>query len=281
MNLPLFAVYRILAGIVVVTGVASWLADLSAGQMAGIVAALAVAVVLAGAAWLIVGLLGQHGAMLLRIEVMEARLADPVPTPPERDFVGLPAGIVAPTFALPDLSGTPMTLDALREAGRHVVLLFIDPDCDACAAMLPSIAEWQRVHAGTLTLAVVSRGTAAENRAEFGDHAIAPVLMQAHREVARAYRADVTPSAVVVMADGRIGSPVVAGPDEIGQLVQSVADAAAGASAGRDAAQPPAVLVGEPAPAPATARNDTHTASTSRNGRATTSAGHAGAVSTG
>lgn len=244
MNLPLLAAHHMLAGTLAASGIASWLDELSAGQLAGIAVALVVALMVIGAAWLIVGLLGRQGELLLRLEEMETRLHDASPQSPEREVTGLPARIAAPTFSLPDLTGGTTSLDMLRDAGRNVILLFISPGCAACASMLPGIVEWQRDHAEWVTLAMVSRGTIAENRAEIGDLAIGPVLVQADREVSLAYRVDLTPSAVVVLADGRIGSPVVVGPEAIGDLVRNVVSAAAG----RDVARLSTIPVGELAP---------------------------------
>src|SRR5690242_6214722 len=51
------------------------------------------------------------------------------------------------------------------------------------------------------------------------EHGIRRVLVQAAREVAEAYQVPATPAAVVVRADGAIGSPVALGQDAIGVLV--------------------------------------------------------------
>ena len=54
------------------------------------------------------------------------------------------------------------------------------------------------------------------------------MLLQQEREVAELYQALETPTAVVVQADGRIGSVVVAGADEIRSLVQKLVGAESG-----------------------------------------------------
>jgi peroxiredoxin len=63
----------------------------------------------------------------------------------------------------------------------------------------------------------------AENNRAMNSHQAGPVLLQQKREVAETYQAWGTPAAVLVRADGTIGSPVAQGADAIRTLVaQSV-----------------------------------------------------------
>jgi peroxiredoxin len=71
-------------------------------------------------------------------------------------------------------------------------------------------------------IALVSRGTPEANRAKSAEHGLTQVLLQDDREVAESYRADGTPSAVIVRPDGTIGSPVAAGAEAIRALVAQV-----------------------------------------------------------
>ncbi len=71
----------------------------------------------------------------------------------------LPVGQAAPEFSLPDLDGNPVTLAMLRSPGKPVLLVFTDPHCNPCMALLPDIAQWQREQAGHATVAVISRDT--------------------------------------------------------------------------------------------------------------------------
>ena len=132
---------------------------------------------------------------------------------------GLPLGSKAPAFSLVGLHGETMTLDALRAADRPVLLLFMDPGCGPCNALLPEVGRWQREQAAQLTLAIVTRGTAEANRAKSAEHGIAHVLLQHDREVSTAYQAHGTPSMVLVRPDGTIGSAVASGPEAIQALV--------------------------------------------------------------
>ncbi len=60
---------------------------------------------------------------LLRMEQLQREVLAPLR--PDQRPSGLPPGTKAPSFALPDLSGQPVSLDAL--AGREVRLVFASP----------------------------------------------------------------------------------------------------------------------------------------------------------
>lgn len=112
-----------------------------------------------------------------------------------------------------------MTLDALRAPGKPLLLLFTDPECGPCSALLPDLARWQRELVGTLTIAFISRRTRDANRAKATEHGLTNVLVQEKDDVADAFQARGTPAAVLVHADGTIASPVVTGAEAIRGLV--------------------------------------------------------------
>jgi peroxiredoxin/uncharacterized membrane protein YphA (DoxX/SURF4 family) len=269
-----------LAAFVVVAGrgdagpsAVAWVGDLSALELAGVGGGALALGLLAVETALLVNLLRQSGRLLLRLEAVEGRLAvEPEVAPaaqPEMPQPGLPVGTPAPPFLLPGLYGETLTLDALRARGKPVVLLFTDPKCGPCNALLPEVGRWQRVHDGDITMAVLTRGTGDENRAKATEHGIPNVLLQQDREIAEAYGEDGTPAAVVVHPDGSIASALAAGADAISALVAttvgtpgaarvvpvsppSVPADGAGEASGNGAAAvptPPAgPSIGEPAP---------------------------------
>lgn len=148
---------------------------------------------------------------------------------------GLPVGTLAPSFALPDTHGEEVTLQALCARGRPVVLLFMSPYCGPCQTLLPGLSRWQAVLADRLTIAVVSTGSAEENRSITAE-GIEEVLLQQEWEVMSSYRMDATPSAVVVAPDGRIASTTVEGSRPIEPLVrQTLRREATGAIGGAPA----------------------------------------------
>ena len=200
-----------------------WFGALALVQWIELIAGIIIVALLAGAGWLLLLMLRQQGRLLLRIENLEAQLqasstaapqpAAQVPQP------GLPVGSQAPAFALPGLYGETITLDFLRAAGKPIVLLFTDPGCGPCTALMPEVGRWQREYLSKLSVALISRGTPEANRAKVSEHGITQVLLQKDREVAEAYQATGTPGAVLVRPDGTIGSPLVMGADAIRALV--------------------------------------------------------------
>ncbi len=203
--------------------VTGWLGDRTGFERVVIVGGIAGLALLIGEGWMLLHVLTQHGRLLLRIDALEASggapaLAAPAPS------AGLPIGAPAPVFSLTGLYGETLTLDALRAAGKPTLLLFTDPNCGPCNALLPMIGRWQREMALTMTLTLISRGTPEANRAKSMEHGLTLVLLQQNREVAEAYQATATPAAVLVRPDGTIGSAAAIGADEIAQLVARTTD---------------------------------------------------------
>lgn len=263
-----------LAGFVVWQGVddpgasaVAWLGDLTTAELAALgVAGLALALVAVQTGFLL-NLLRQNGRLLLRVEALERGVsgdgaaAPEVPAEPHR---GLPVGAPAPEFTLRGLYGEVLTLDFLRAPGNPVLLLFTDPNCVPCNALLPDVGTWQREYADRLTVAVVSRGDADSNRAKSSEHGLKNVLIEQELEVSKAFQEEGTPSAVVVRPDGTIGSGLAAGPDAIRALVARTVGSEATAhvpaptphshvhsgngDGGAVAAGPAGPAVGDPAP---------------------------------
>jgi len=142
---------------------------------------------------------------------------------PARGSAPMPAGLVpglkAPEFRLTGPSNEVVTLGDLRTNGVPVLLIFTDPTCVSCTALLPEIATWQRERGSTLTIAVVSRGTRETAHNAVEDHGIRHLLFDPERQTAAAYRIEWTPTAVLVNAHGQIASNLAAGPDSIRALV--------------------------------------------------------------
>jgi peroxiredoxin len=242
------------------TSAVAWVSDLSPGELVLLIGSLALLALVAAEGLILINVLRQNGRLMLRLERVEERLTaagtGPVEseeqTPPER---GLPVGSPAPTFQLSGLYGETLTLEALRAAGKPVLLVLTDPHCGPCNGLMPEIGSWQRDHAGALTVALISRGTPEENRAKSTEHGLANVLLQQDREVAAAYQEEGTPSAVLVLSDGTVGSPLAAGAEAIRSLVARTVGAPGGAPA--PSSSPPPVPApsdnGAPPPAPAPA----------------------------
>jgi peroxiredoxin/uncharacterized membrane protein YphA (DoxX/SURF4 family) len=226
---------------------ASWAVERVPGQLVGLIAGVAVLGVMAAQWWFLVHLLTQIGRLLVRLESLEARLDAGGEEPSQygaQGAIGLPVGTKAPGFSLPGLYGETITLETLRTAGRPVVLFFTDPNCGPCTALLPEIRRWQRDYAEKLTISLISRGTVEENRAKSLEQGLRGVLLQNDWEVAKSYQAPGTPSAVMIMPDGTIGSPVTSGGVE---SLQDLVAYAVGERAQLPLMQPRAAE-GEPCP---------------------------------
>ena len=166
----------------------------------------------AAQAALLVALLRRHGRALAQLDDLD----DSAPAEP-----GLPVGSEAPEFELPDLDGEMVSLATLRERALPVLLLFSDPACGPCSALLPRVGRWQREHDDELTVVVVANGDEGDNRASATEHGLTLQLRQEAHAVGLAYEANGTPMAVLVDVDGQIATPLAAGGDAIAALVAS------------------------------------------------------------
>ncbi len=241
-------------------GVLDWLAPLSLAQRIEVLVGVVVLALLIVEGWVILQVMSQQGRLLLRIEALEGRLAEAgqAPSPVAAGTAGLAVGSPAPGFTLPTLAGETITLQALRALGKPVVVIFSDPGCGPCNALLPEIGRWQREHATKLVVALISRGTVEANRPKVTEYGLTHALLQKDREVAQVYQASGTPSGVLIRQDGTIGSPLAQGADAIRSLIATALNpaglgtlpmaAAQGNGNGAASRMPAGPKVGEPAP---------------------------------
>jgi peroxiredoxin len=206
----------------------AWLGALSTALLLGIIGGVVVLVLLAGQWGFLVHLLRQNGRLLVRLEAVEATLAEgeggSVVAPsangtPVHQAEGLPVGSAAPDFSLAGLHGETLTLDALRSSGKPVMMLFTDPGCEPCSALLPDVGRWQEEHAHKLTLALLSRGHPGENKTKAQEHGLRNVVLQKDSEVSESFEVRGTPSAVLIAPDGKVASPVAGGAEGIRGLL--------------------------------------------------------------
>ncbi len=204
-------------------------------------------VVLLFQTWLMLNLFRQNGRLLLRIEQLEAKAG--IVLGPFQSQAGLKVGTLAPEFELQLASGGTQSLANLRSQRIPVLLLFTDPKCGPCTALLPEIAKWSREYRAKLSIALVSRGELAINQQYVKEHGLT-VLVQEDREITEQYKAYGTPSAVMVNPDGKIAAGLASGAQQITQLV-SLATGTAIPSlipAAQPAPRPQALSIGTPAP---------------------------------
>jgi peroxiredoxin len=203
-----------------------WLRDLSAAQLLGLIAGLVVLCLITAQWWFVLHLLRQNGRLLVRLEALESRLVAVGAAPSQNgggaahpQAAGLPVGSQATDFGIRGLHGETLTLNSLRAPGKPVMLIFTDPNCGPCNALLPEVGRWQEEHSEKLTIAPISRGDPEENRTKAQEHGLQNVLLQEDWEVSETYQVGGTPSAVLVGPEGKLNSSVANGPDAIRGLV--------------------------------------------------------------
>lgn len=195
------------------------LVELSATQAAGFAfaAALLGLVILQG--WFIFRLLRQNGRLMLCIDSLEQHYEEGAPPVWYAPSESLPVGSPAPGFRLPDLAGNLVNLDDLRRLGPPVLLIFVNPTCQSCRALLPEAAAWQRRLSSDLTVVLISQGSPKDNQRMLDGKELDHFLIQRGRELAEAYQVYGTPSAVLVGRQGELLSAVAAGSVSIRRLV--------------------------------------------------------------
>ncbi len=181
--------------------------------------------------WLLFHMLRQNGRLLLRLEAVERKLGIDPDAPAVE---GLPAGDTAPPFRLASLDGRTVTSEALFSGTSPLLLLFVEPGCGACDALLTEVARWQSDYAGRLEIVPVSAGGLEANLAKSAEHKLQNLLLQTGRETSEAYRVNASPSAVVITG-GKIAATLAVGADEIRKLVKKFT-------------LPPAAKKGDPLP---------------------------------
>jgi peroxiredoxin len=172
-------------------------------------------------AWLILKLFRQNGRLILRIDNLELQLnAVGLRVSPEAiPAQGLEIGTPAPTFSLLNLNGNVVLLDDFLAKKIPIILVFTDPGCGPCTAMVPSLTKWEDELKSEGILVLISRGEIEANKDKFGALHIDYVLLQSDREVAEQYKITATPSALRIGADGLIDSTVALGEVDIASLV--------------------------------------------------------------
>jgi peroxiredoxin len=125
-------------------------------------------------------------------------------------------GEPAPDFRLPDVTGAFFELDDLR--GHDTLMLFWNPGCPFCGAMLDDLKAWEReFRPGVPRLVLISGGGSEANRA-LGLHSL--ILLDETTSLRRPYGAPGTPAAVLVDAENKIASDVAVGAEAIFELAR-------------------------------------------------------------
>jgi peroxiredoxin len=137
----------------------------------------------------------EQGRQALQYQALERKLREQgIATGSELEASrGLRPGSLLNNFELQSLSGGVKTLYEYR--GRKLLLIFFDPGCSYCRAMLPELARLQSTaNAASPQLLIISTGNKEGNQRLFTEHEIScPILIQERMEVAELYLVSGTP----------------------------------------------------------------------------------------
>jgi len=233
--------------------------DLSTAQVAGLGLGAALAVVLAVMGWMLVQLISQRGDLLDRIERLEEHVGARRTTPlgarsgshdhdhnhdhdhgryadgrstdeargrrrHQRHNVrsGPGIGAPAPRFALRNVTGRHVSIDDLLPGDVPTVLIFMEPNCDACVALAKEIGD-RKISDGPLVdrrLVAIVGGTPEAVGEKIDSRGFAHVLVDEAHVVAERYQVAGSPTAVVVLPDGRVASPLAEGRMAVSRLAR-------------------------------------------------------------
>lgn len=171
--------------------------------------------------------LRQHGAILLRLDELEQRLRPPVAAgeaaaPGDTHPAGLPVGTPLRPFSLPGVTGKKLSLDDFP--GRRL-LVHWSPDCGFCEQIAGDLAALQDdVRGRGAELILVSWAGVEANRGFAEHHGLdCPILLQDGAEPVEEFRGLGTPVGYLVDARGRLASPLAHGGQEVLQLARDLA----------------------------------------------------------
>lgn len=190
-----------------------------------LVIGVAVIGLLAAAVYFLKRISDQQNQIMRRIEVLEITAHEGGPV--EREEVthpheGLPIGGHFPDFELYDTKANLVTAAQIKATATPTLFFFVSPTCNPCKALLPEIEEWRRELLGKLNFVFISNGKAQANIDKFGEDPRLPILLQKEREVAEKLKAQWTPTAVLMDANGRVASHAAAGDNAIRKLIEQI-----------------------------------------------------------
>jgi thiol-disulfide isomerase/thioredoxin len=203
-------------------GAVEWIGDLEGAALLALAVAAASLVLLAAVGAAFLTLVRSYGRVLTRLDRVEAALEShgiAVVEELELPEIGLAPGTPVPPFAATTLAGQEISHETVAASGVATLLLFTSPHCGPCSSLMPTVARWQREQDERLTVVVASAGSAEEVRQEAERHGLTLALHDRDGQLANLFRANGTPSAVLLSPDGTVASWVASGSEWIEQIV--------------------------------------------------------------
>ena len=136
------------------------------------------------------------------------------------DRTSLRVGTQAPRFTAEAIDRGAISLRSLLSPARPVVLVFVQPGCGSCRAMMSDFARWQASLARDLRIVIVSSGDREENRELAQQQHLSDLLLQRNAEVASQYAVNANPAAVVVSSDGTLATTPAIGAAAVEALIR-------------------------------------------------------------
>lgn len=168
----------------------------------------------------------QQSQIMRRIEILEFTSHDGTREVEREDLTnpaqGLPIGVPAPEFALPDINDKEISFADLMKPGKALAMFFVSPTCNPCGALLPEIEEWQTEFKDKINFVFVSSGNAKENLDKMAGETLKTILLQKDKEVSDLFESQWTPTALLINSDGRIGSHLAGGDKAIRELFEKI-----------------------------------------------------------
>lgn len=201
-------------------------ASVPEGNAMQVIIGLATVALLAAVVYFLKRISEQQTQIMRRIEILELTSTDGTKQVEREDVAppqsGLTIGSPAPDFVLPDVNDKQISFESLLMGGKPMLFFFVSPTCNPCGALLPEIEKWQDDLKGKLNFVFVSSGTAKDNLEKMGGKNLKQILLQKNREVSELFGAQWTPTAVLINADGSVGSRPAAGDAAIRELVEKI-----------------------------------------------------------
>jgi peroxiredoxin len=189
-----------------------------------------------GTLWIILyQVVKQHGRILLRLDELDRRLAQPSPTSVllplasvgsqtrEPEQSGLRVGTRFPSFRLHDLAGNQVSLDNLL--GQQVLLVHWSPDCGFCDVIAPDLANLQAdFQKRDVALVLVAHGESESNRLLAEKHGLdCTILLLARSQRLEGFERMGTPVAYLLDVGGHIAASVAIGYEQVLALARETA----------------------------------------------------------
>ena len=158
----------------------------------------------------------QQGRILLRLDSLEGKRAQPDDGTAASGPKGLAVGTAIADFELPDVAGKTRSLSEFR--GRRLLLIYWSPDCGFCDMSAPELVEMQSaLEANHTQLVLVSYGDAESNRKLAAEHALNCTILLLKDSTAEKYLSEEvfkycgTPSAYLLDEQGQVAERLAAG----------------------------------------------------------------------